>query len=164
MDWAHRAAECSHAVRLKVGSVIVQDDTVVSYGFNGMPAGWDNICEHRVTADSAGGWLSAEEIELAYPHSQLDPVTGQQVRYGFKTNPQVLHSERNALDKLARKGNVGGAGATMFVTHSPCLECAKSIYGAGILAVYYGKLYRDPAGIDFLNQCGVHTEQLGSSV
>lgn len=45
MDWAKRAAELSHAKRLHVGAVVVKDDTVISYGYNGMPAGWDNNCE-----------------------------------------------------------------------------------------------------------------------
>lgn len=45
MDWAKRTAELSHAKRLHVGAVIVKDDTVISYGYNGMPAGWDNNCE-----------------------------------------------------------------------------------------------------------------------
>ena len=45
MDWAKRCAELSHAKRLHVGAVIVKDDTVISYGYNGMPAGWDNDCE-----------------------------------------------------------------------------------------------------------------------
>ena len=44
MDWAERAADLSHAKRLQVGAVIVKDDSVISYGYNGMPAGWDNNC------------------------------------------------------------------------------------------------------------------------
>ena len=63
MDWANRCAELSHAKRLHVGAVIVKDDTVISYGYNGMPAGWDNDCED-VEWCSGGGWLSPEEIEI----------------------------------------------------------------------------------------------------
>jgi dCMP deaminase len=77
MDWACRTAQLSHARRLQVGAVIVKDDTVISYGYNGMPAGWNNNCEHMLDDGS------------------------------LKTNPEVLHAESNALAKLARSINSG---------------------------------------------------------
>ena len=71
-----------------------------------------------------------------------------------KTLPEVLHAESNMLMKLAR--TTGGAeGSTIFVTHSPCIECAKLIYQSGITAVYYETDYRNNDGIDFLKKCGV---------
>lgn len=158
MDWAKRCAELSHARRLHVGAVIVKDDTVISYGYNGMPAGWDNDCEDKVWDRGAGGWLSPEEIEEQYPYEGWHEGAQRNVRYGLKTKPEVLHAVRNALDKLA-KGNEGGLGSTMFVTHAPCLECAKSIYGSGISTVYYGENYRDDAGIDFLKKSGVEVNK-----
>lgn len=137
MDWAKRVAEMSYARRLKVGAVIVKDDSVISYGYNGTPAGWDNDCENIVGYDNGL------------------PV--------YKTKPEVLHAERNALDKLA-KGLPGGSGATMFITHAPCLECAKSIYGAGITKVYYDKDYRDNAGIKFLERAGISINYIGDGI
>jgi dCMP deaminase len=137
MDIAQRTAELSHARRLHVGAIVVKDDRIISIGYNGMPAGWDNNCEHEVWENTGG-----DEPDLI-----------------SKTRPEVLHAERNALDKLA-KGNEGGLGSTMFITHSPCLECAKSIYGAGIIKVYYGNNYRSTDGIDFLNKCGVEVEKV----
>lgn len=80
----------------------------------------------------------------------------------LKTKPEVLHAERNCLDKLA-KGNEGGLGAAMFITHSPCLECAKSIYGAGITEVFFLEKYRSDNGIDFLEKCGVKISQLSDN-
>jgi dCMP deaminase len=71
-----------------------------------------------------------------------------------KTLPEVIHSEMNCINKLARS-NESGEGSVMFVTHSPCMECAKSIYGAGIKAVYYKNSYRDDSGIEFLKKCGI---------
>ena len=129
MDWAHRAAQLSHARRLNVGAVIVKDDTVISYGYNGMPAGWDNNCEH-ILQDGT-----------------------------LKTNPEVLHAESNAIAKLARSTN-SGLGADMFVTHGPCLECAKLIFQSGIRRVFYAEDYRDDSGIQFLNKSGVTVEKL----
>jgi dCMP deaminase len=134
MDWARRAAQLSHARRLNVGAVIVKDDTVISYGYNGMPAGWDNNCED----------------EIKWPNGDIQFLT---------TKPEVLHAESNAIAKLARSNN-SGLGADLFVTHSPCLECAKLIYQSGIRRVFYGENYRDDAGLQFLYRSGLEIEKL----
>ena len=154
MDWAKRCSELSHARRLHVGAVVVKDDTVISYGYNGMPAGWNNDCEDKVWDKGAGGWLSPEEIEEQYPYEGWHEGAGRNVRYGLKTKPEVLHAESNAIAKLAKSTN-SGLGADLFVTHSPCLDCAKLIYQSGIGRVYYGKNYRDDSGIKFLEQSGI---------
>jgi len=75
------------------------------------------------------------------------------------TIPEVIHAEMNAIAKLA-KSCVSGEGSTMFITHAPCIHCAKAIYGAGISKVYYKHIYRDDAGIKFLKKCGVMTVQV----
>jgi len=134
MDWAHRAAELSYARRLKVGAVVVKDDTVISYGYNGMPAGWDNNCE----------------FEFTNPQTRITELL---------TRAEVLHAESNAIAKLAKSNN-SGLGADLFVTHSPCIQCAKLIYQSGIARVYYGENYRDDAGIQFLKQSGIEVKQL----
>lgn len=128
MDWASRTAQLSHAKRLQVGAVIVKDDSVISYGYNGMPAGWDNNCEDVIQ------------------HSD-DTVT-------LKTKLEVLHAESNAISKLAKSSNSGN-DATIFITHAPCLDCAKLIYQSGISSVYYRNSYRDIAGVEFLEKSGV---------
>ena len=134
MDWAARVSQLSHARRLHVGAVIVKDDTVISYGYNGMPAGWDNNCED----------------EISYPDSES--IT-------LKTKPEVLHAESNAIAKLARGAN-SGLGADIFVTHAPCLECSKLIYQSGIGRVYYHTPYRDDSGVKFLARSGVEVHQV----
>jgi dCMP deaminase len=134
MKTAQTFAELSHARRLQVGCIIVKDDRIISIGYNGMPAGWDNNCEH----------------EIKWPNGE--------VRF-LETKAEVLHAESNAVAKLARSVE-SGDGATLFVTHSPCLNCAKLIYQAGIARLYYGAEYRDTAGVDFLNNSGVVVEQL----
>ena len=68
------------------------------------------------------------------------------------TRPEVLHAETNALAKIARSTN-SSEGASLFVTHAPCLDCAKLIYQSGINSVYYRNNYRDEKGIEFLKQC-----------
>jgi len=134
MDWASRTAALSHARRLQVGAVIVKDDSVISYGYNGMPAGWDNNCEDEIWNVHDGS-------------SEL------------KTKPEVLHAESNAIAKLAKSTN-SGLGATMFVTHAPCMECAKLIYQSGISRVLYRDSYRDTGGVTFLEKSGILVEKI----
>lgn len=78
-----------------------------------------------------------------------------------KTNWYVLHAEANAITKLARSNN-SAVGATLYITMSPCRECAKLIHQAGISRVVYRDEYKDPQGLEFLKQAGVelvHLEQ-----
>lgn len=133
MQAAHIYAELSTARRLKVGALVVKDDRIISIGYNGMPKGWDNNCE----------------IEMYQPVGRIN----------LTTKPEVLHAETNAIAKLARS-NESGLDADLFVTHSPCLDCAKLIYQTGIRRVYYANAYRDTAGVDFLKASGVEVEQL----
>jgi dCMP deaminase len=132
MDVAKRFAKLSSAKRLQVGAIVVKDDRIISIGYNGMPAGWTNECEDYIQ-------LSDDTI-----------IT--------KTKPEVVHAEANAIAKLA-KGNESGDGSTMFLTHAPCMDCAKQIYTAGINKVYYNQSYRDTLGIDFLKKCNIKVEQ-----
>lgn len=132
MKTAQTFAELSHARRLQVGCIIVKDDRIISIGYNGMPAGWDNNCEDEFLHED-----------------------GSQT---IKTKQEVLHAETNAIAKLARS-NESGEGASLFVTHSPCIECAKLIYQSGIQNVYYGQNYRDNAGITFLQTSGINVEK-----
>jgi dCMP deaminase len=140
MDWADRTAQLSHARRLQVGAVIVKDDSVISYGYNGMPAGWDNNCENEVLDSYSGFEGAIHSVRL-------------------KTKPEVLHAESNAIAKLA-KSTSSGDGASIFITHAPCHDCAKLIYQSGINSVYYRSAYRDNAGLDFLTKSNVSVTQI----
>ena len=71
-----------------------------------------------------------------------------------KTKAEVLHAETNAIAKLA-KSSEGGCGATMFVTHAPCIDCAKLVYQSGIDTVYYKNDYRSTQGLEFLTKSNV---------
>ena len=128
MKTAETFAELSHAQRLHVGAIVVKDDRIISIGYNGMPTGWTNDCEDIIQ------------------HSD-DTTT-------LKTKPEVLHAETNALAKLARSTE-SGLDADIFITHAPCLDCAKLIYQSGIRRVWYGAEYRDSAGTEFLRKSGV---------
>jgi dCMP deaminase len=82
-----------------------------------------------------------------------------QGRYRLKTKPEVLHAETNAIAKLARS-NESGLGADIFITHAPCLDCAKLIYQSGIKRVWYGTQYRDSTGTEFLRKSGIEVGQI----
>src|SRR6056300_1423359 len=132
MDVAERFAQLSSATRLQVGSIVVKDDRIISIGYNGMPSGWDNTCENHYTMIDNDGSRFIES----------------------KTKPEVLHAESNAIAKLA-KSPESGEGASIFITHSPCIDCAKLIYQSGIAAVYYKNDYRSTQGLDFLNKSSI---------
>lgn len=124
MDVAERFAELSYARKLKVGAIAVKDGRIISIGYNGTPEGWSNECEDVVGHDQ-----------------DLNPV--------LKTKPEVLHAELNCIAKLARSTE-SGDGCSLFVTHGPCMECAKVIKQSGVREVLYRHEYRTTAGIDFL--------------
>ena len=70
------------------------------------------------------------------------------------TKPEVIHAEANAISKLART-HESGIDADMFITHLPCIECAKLIFSSGIKRVFYKNEYRDIKGLEFLKNCQV---------
>lgn len=113
-------AENSYCERRKVGAIIVKNQMIISDGYNGTPAGFENVCE--------------DENGL--------------------TKPYVLHAEANAITKVARSNN-SSEDATLYITASPCLECAKLIIQAGIKRVVFNELYRIVDGIDLLQRAGV---------
>ena len=126
-------AELSSARRLHVGCVIVKNDTIIGIGYNGMPSGWDNNCETETYIDDF-------HIEMV-------------------TKPEVIHAEANALAKVTKSTN-SSEGAHLFVTHAPCLDCAKQIYQAGISHVYYRNNYKSEVGLEFLQKCQVHIKKV----
>ena len=133
MKTAKIFAELSSARRLHVGAIVVKDDRIISIGYNGMPSGWDNNCENDFVNEIG-------ELIL-------------------KSKPEVLHAETNAIAKLA-KSTESGDGAVLFVTHSPCLDCAKLIFQSGICGVFYRDSYRNTDGTAFLERSGVKVTQV----
>lgn len=133
MKTAETFAECSTAVRLHVGAIVVKEDRIISIGYNGMPSGWDNNCEDEYVNEIGESLL--------------------------RTKPEVFHAETNAIAKLARSTESGN-GATLFVTHAPCLDCAKLVYQSGINSVFYRNSYRSEDGIQFLEKAGVKVDKI----
>ncbi len=144
LDFAERAASESHAVRLKVGAVFVSPDGVMSMGINGLPAGGSNVCE--------------EEYQVV----EVDFVSGtgkaptETVKTALRTKAEVAHAEENLFAKLMKAG-VSTKGGTIFITHEPCINCAKIIVNAGVAEVYFRTPYSGShkTGTEWLKQNGV---------
>jgi dCMP deaminase len=134
MQSAEVYSKLSSAKRLQVGCVIVKENTIIGIGYNGMPSGWDNTCEDVIEVHEDGGVVT-------------------------KTKQEVLHAETNAIAKVAKSTN-STDGATLFVTHAPCIECAKLIHQSGINSVYYRNTYRDELGLNFLRKCDINVERI----
>lgn len=140
MKVAEVYAQLSSAQRLKVGCVAVKNDTIIGIGYNGMPSGWDNKCEVDI--------------------SEVVDIDGRSITPAQNvTRPEVLHAETNCLAKISRSTN-SSEDAYLFVTHAPCLQCAKLIYQSGIKSIFYRNDYRDSSGIEFLKKCKVEVNKL----
>ena len=118
-------SENSYCKRRKVGALIVKDRMVISDGYNGTPAGFENECEDE----------------------------------NDSTKSYVLHAEANAITKVAKSNN-SSEGATLYITASPCMECAKLIIQAGIIRVVYSDTYRNIEGIDLLERANIEICQI----
>lgn len=135
MQMAEIWSQRSKANRLQVGALIVKDKQIISDGYNGMPSGAeDDVCEV---------WDGDHPTEMV-----------------LRTKPDVLHAESNALLKITENGGIGAQSATLYVTHSPCPECAKLIKQAKIVRVVYRNEYRLKDGINMLRRYGVQVDHL----
>lgn len=148
MKIAEQCASMSRATRLNVGAVVVKDNNIISFSWNGTPSGWDNGCEYKDYRRSD----DTTDINQ-WP---FEDDCGQ---YRLVTKPEVLHAEMNSLMKLAKNGHAC-AGSYMFVTHSPCIECAKGIVQAGIVKLFFKNHYRSNEGIALLQKSGIEALQV----
>ena len=149
MQMAEVWAKRSKANRKQVGALIVKDKQIISDGYNGMPSGAkDDVCEFDGRQDE---YSYRAQWGTARPPFKLTDMI---------TKPEVLHAESNALMKISGNGGVGAQGGTLYVTMSPCKECAKLIKQSKISRVVFREQYRDTAGIDFLREYGVRVDQI----
>jgi len=133
--WAIVAAAAAQSVatRHKVGALVVTPSGMMSSGWNGMPTGLPNECESTYVDD-------------------VSPLDGMLYKRG-KTNPEVIHAERNCIDKMTREG-VSTKGSILFVSRAPCFECAKALHGLGLKAIYYEEDHDDMQGVELLRATG----------
>lgn len=155
MQIAYQVAKLSYAERRKVGCVIVKDEQIVSFGYNGTPHGFDNECEsiettqwenpdHASVLEQSGWTLSTDDSCTCHRHI---------------TKREVLHAESNALMKLA-KSTMSCKDSILYTTTAPCFDCAKLIIQAGVKEVFYCEDYRDMSGIILLQRAGIEVNQV----
>jgi dCMP deaminase len=147
MEIAYSIAKLSYAERRKVGCVVVKDNQIVSFGYNGTPHNFENECEELVI--KSGNNLKHKKILEMDGYVCVDDVCSKTV-----TKREVLHAESNALSKIA-KSTLSSDGATLYTTTSPCFECSKSIIQSGITTVYYNETYRDMSGVELLTKANI---------
>ncbi|MCC6691709.1 MAG: dCMP deaminase family protein [Bacteroidia bacterium] len=134
MDLAKSLALRSHCVKMQVGAVLTKDTRIISLGYNGPPAGTHNCDE--------------EWPETGCPRDSKGSCS------------LALHAEQNAI-LYAAKNNVSLDGATMYVTLSPCIACAKVMFSLGIKKILYINSYAEykgiphDEGVEFLKKFGV---------
>lgn len=149
----------SYAVRHKVGAVIVKDNNIISYGFNGTPSGFDNCCENEVKCDVDWDELISSLDNGSSVCAAYNRDCSKCPHHYLVTKPEVLHAESNAITKLARSTQ-SSEGATLYVTLSPCFDCAKLIIQAGIVRVVYIEKYRSEDGLKLLEKAGIQVDQI----
>ncbi len=132
LEMANTWGQLSKARRKKVGCLIVKNNQIISDGYNGTPAGYENDCEYET-------------------------------RFGWETRPEVLHAESNALMKLAKSAN-SSLESTIYLTVSPCFDCAKLIIQAGVSRVVYSEEYRITKGIEFLKQFNIDCDLIQEGI
>lgn len=150
MQTAYQFAKLSYASRRKVGCVIVKDKQLISFGYNGMPHGFENNCE---------------EEQIRYYENPDHAITLEEKGYKCDngccsktvTRREVLHAESNAIMKVA-KSTMSCEGAELYTTTCPCFDCAKLIIQAGISKVYYCEDYRDMSGVELLGTAGIEVQ------
>ena len=133
-------SKLSKANRQKVGCIIVKEGSIISDGYNGTPIGFDNTCETSIMPES----ITSKNLS-DHPSN------------AWITKPEVLHAESNAITKLA-KSTQSSKDSTMYITISPCIECAKLIIQSGISRVVYRNNYRNLDGVNLLLKADIEVE------
>lgn len=170
MKVAKTISELSYSKRNKVGCIIVSEDgQIVSQGYNGTPTGFDNCCENiectckyhkgcvytgkpikdQLDFNFCTTALKSLDYEKSYPCSYLV----------MTTKPEVLHAESNAISKCSKYFS-STLNTTMYITLSPCIDCAKMIIQSGIKRIVFDELYRNIDGLELLKKSNIIVEQL----
>lgn len=169
-------AEESYCKRKKVGSMIAKASRPISGGYNGTVSGADNCCEEDfgtesdietrlLTIKSRSNYKEeanefCKDFGLIYIESELkeEKISVKYRRPRVRTKPSVVHAEANAIAYAAKEG-ISTKGCTLYVTLSPCINCANLIIQSGIKEVVYAEAYRDLSGVEHLKENGIIVKQ-----
>jgi dCMP deaminase len=177
METAKIWANESYCKRMKVGAVLAKDGRILATGYNGTIHGAENICECYEKFESAkeaeealktknsikcpdckgSGDISLRGTPYYEPCFKCDGAGI--LRHIDKTNEFTVHAEQNVIAFCAKNG-IPTKDTVLYITLSPCKNCAKLIIQAGIKEIVYSEDYRDSDGIDFLSQNGIKVTKL----
>ena len=139
LESVERSSTCG---RLQVGALIVKDGRVISMGWNGVPSGQDHCKEHFKNK----GW----DVNVEWMKEE---------HHKYATRNEI-HAEQNAIAYAAKSG-ISTDGAEMYITYSPCRDCAKLVVAAGIKEVYFTNEYdRDTEGVEFLKRNNIEVDKV----
>ena len=155
METAHVWSKMSSCERRQVGAVLSKDSRILATGYNGTINGTDNCCEEKCPDCKGIGFINDDSLMGGY---KCPKCTGS----GRSSSDFVLHAEQNVIAFCARNG-IPTEGTTMYITLSPCKQCAKMIAQSGIKEVFYALEYKDTQGVDYLRKVGVSTILLSPS-
>lgn len=154
IDMATLVAGQSTCCRLQVGAVLVKEGRVISIGFNGVPSGQihcEDLFKAEYDTEYNKTYPTFEEFIKSAPFKEV---------HGKFSNDNELHAEQNAI-LFAAKNGIQTAGSHLYITLSPCINCAKVIITAGIQKVYYKELYdRSTEGVNFLSKNNIECVHL----
>ena len=156
-------AEQSYARRKKVGAVLVKDGRIIASGYNGTIPGHANVCEHFTLFTDRDLLDNETVIDCPdcsnYSFTCLTCDGKTKIIVQDKTNDFTIHAEQNVLMYCTKNG-ISTDECEIYITMSPCKQCAKLMVQAGIKKVYFLEQYKDTSGIDFLLECGIMSEQI----
>ena len=150
---AYSVAKLSYAKRRQVGCLIIKDNQIVSFGYNGTPSGFDNECED-ILVETQNYENPDHALHLVEEHGYVCE-NGCCTKETQTTKREVLHAESNALTKIA-KSTLSSEGADLYTTTAPCFDCAKLIIQSGITKVFYNEGYRDMSGVELLEKANIN--------
>jgi len=153
MEMAYSVAKLSYAKRRQVGCLIIKDNQIVSFGYNGTPSGFDNECED-ILVETQNYENPDDALHLVEEHGYVCE-NGCCTKETQTTKREVLHAESNALTKIA-KSTLSSEGADLYTTTAPCFDCAKLIIQSGITKVFYNEGYRDMSGVELLEKANIN--------
>ena len=146
------AAAMSYCKRGQVGAVAVKNNRTILDGWNGTIPGTDNCCETKV-CDKCNG---SGTIDIAHGTIECSRCNGEGK---ITDHGLVIHAERNIIFYAAKEG-IPLEGATMYITHAPCIGCAQAMAASGIKEVVYKNNYKTTEGVDFLRSINIKVRQI----
>jgi dCMP deaminase len=159
MQIAYQTAKLSYAERRKVGCIIVKDEQIVSFGYNGTPHGFENACEEVEIVEVEASYANNPDLVNLLEDDGFICSGECCKKKTYTTKREVLHAESNAITKLA-KSTMTSNGADLYTTTAPCFDCSKLIIQAGIKRVFFAEDYRDMSGIELLTKAGIEVKEV----